>query len=209
MPEMNDWDVDNQVVWREKVGSQIISLNHPNYPATTPWDGSSQETLKQIAAGYLSKVEGVLDLPSLFKPGTAEFGVPLAWLKLPLEEESALPDECSSLIRYTNPVARSGPIDRSLVFVASEVLEANNASTRLGSRLGLMVMSHLSPVSNGWLVHITGVARSFGLPAALGSRDSLQVTLQTFYSFLFTSSFLKDVKTAIPQIAGLEPDQRV
>ena len=70
--------------------------------------------------------------------------------------------------------------------------------------------AHLSREEDGrWFVRITSVARSIGLPAALAARGVAAVTLQSFYSFIFTPTFFAEIKVAIHRLAGIEADTEV
>jgi hypothetical protein len=199
MPELSSWDVSSNAVWREHVGNQTISLRHPTYPAEADCDDAGK--LKEFVAKYVDKVASVLGLPSLFHSGSSDFKEHLAWLPYDSEHKHLDPRHSFDVRRYKDPLNADGLIDRSVVFVASEARDPNKAEFILGSRLGIRIVTHLSPSKkNGWHVRITSIARSQLLPEALVTKDA---RARSFYDLVFDSASLQLVKTTIRQIADL------
>jgi hypothetical protein len=207
MPEIANWDANDQAVSPEEVGDPpvTISLRHPAYPAEAEWAGDDPEELKGIVAKYLSKARQRLGLPDLFSSG-ANFKVHMAWLKLPDSDNSVDPRESFWVTRYANPLDKSGEIDRSVVFVAGEAWLVDDTAAVLGSRMGLRIVAHLFKQDNApWKVRITSVAASPGLPHALAEQAMISTDVSEFYKFVFNPTSFISLQSLIRQSAGLPP----
>lgn len=187
MPELDDWKVDSDAVWHERIGPQTVALRHPAYPfEDKSWNGSPA-ALRRFVARYLAKVACTLGLPPLFSDEPDQFKVPLTWLKLPNETDEDLdPRDSFWVTRFDRGVHATRVLDRTVVLFASLSKLANDGDGVLGSRLGLRVVAHVSPGNSPQRhVRITSVARSLGLPEILFNSQPISGTLQSFYNAVF------------------------
>jgi hypothetical protein len=205
MPRLDEWCVDSDAVWHERIGTATVSLRHPGYPAEDfSWDGTAA-ALRLFVARYLAKVARALDLPTLFSGNTDIFRVPLTWLKLPNETDLDLdPRDSFWVTRYDKGVHGTQVIDRTVVLFASVSKQPNDGDGVLGSRLGLRVVAHVAPgISTSRHVRITSVARSLGLREPLLHAQQISPTLQQFYNLFFNDKSQSFVASSLGNLAGL------
>jgi hypothetical protein len=201
------WNVYHPAVWWERVHGEdrAITLRHPTYPfvETSPGD---EEDLKRIAAQYLRKVAPAFGLPSLFKDTGSSFGVRLSWLDLD-EKTVPAPPRASVWLRRDDVPPSGRPLDRTLVFLVVQSLEANTPQRALGSRLGIRIVAHLSRRrGRRWEVRITSSACSRGLAPEFDVR-STQVTV--FLKGFFSEKGFVELQRRIRTAANLDDDAPV
>ncbi|MGD9886036.1 MAG: hypothetical protein AB7F22_24600 [Reyranella sp.] len=204
MPKLENWKVDSDAVWHERIGSHTVALRHPAYPVEKDsWNGTPA-ALRLFVAHYLTQVAPALGLPVLFVGDTDDFRVPLAWLKLPNEGDlNRDPRRSFWVSRFRRGFDGSGLLDRTVVLLASVTRSANDGDGVLGGRLGLRVVAHVTPPGiQPRTIRITSVARSLDLPKVLVAQP-ISPTVQKFYNALFDDKSNGIVPSSLGHFAGL------
>jgi hypothetical protein len=199
----NAWDVHHPSVWAEMVHGEnrAISLRHPTYPFVDTSTGSEAD-LKRIAASYLRQAAPAFGLPSLFD-ADASFKVRLSWLDP--DATVPAPPRASVWLRRQDPSGRL--LDRTLVFLAVQSVDANRPQTALGSRLGIRIVALLSRrLHQRWEVRITSSACSRDLAREFEVRTR-EVT--DFLEGFFSEGGFARLGALIRTAAGLDPDAPV
>jgi hypothetical protein len=200
------WDVHHPSVWPEMVHGEdrAISLRHPTYPFVATSTGAEAD-LKRIAASYLRKVAPAFGLPSLFDDADSSFRVALSWLDL--DETVPAPPRAAVWLRRRDPPPADRLLDRTLVFLAVQSVDANKPQTALGSRLGIRIVALLSRrLGQRWEVRITSSACSADLAREFGLR-SQEVT--DFLEGFFSEPGFARLSALIRTRANLDPDAPV
>jgi hypothetical protein len=212
VPSIEHWNVDDPGVWREKVDGETVAVRHPAYPAQATWTDGDPDTLQQLVARYLAKVEDALDLPGLLD-ASGQFALPLVWLPLLPDADGSADPRASFLVTRREHPLTPGPltpsslessplVDATAVFLAVESMFPNDLQRVLGSRLGIRIVAEISGLDAG-NVRITSATRSTDLRKAIDVRNLSSAN--EFLGYYFAPGNFNTIKADVGRAAGLDP----
>ena len=214
------WTVSNPAVSVESApgNGRALSLSHAAYPFVRDWDpngAAPAKALIRIAGKYIEAVRQKFDLPPglAIDPNTGKFanqpsGLQLTWL--PIQNAPVVPVHAKRDPRtsfWFRRFVQGVPRDLGLVLLAVPTLAADDATTTIGSGLGLRVTARVLPRQNAdWQVGITGSSCSLGLVEAL---DPQGPGISPDLAHFLRGDFKPVAKESLRSAAQLDPAAQV